>query len=176
MEVRAGGVRRATFAELNPPPPPVSSPPLNAPQDTRMTAGRAPGARSIAQAFAAAKEREIIALMPFIPAGYPDLATTAAALPALEAAGASVIEIGFPFSDPIADGPVIQEAFTAALSRKIRIGHVFETVASVRPKLTMPLVSMVSYSIVYRYGVERFVQAAKGAGFNGLILPDLPPP
>ena len=132
--------------------------------------------RSIAETFAAARSRGRIALMPFIPAGYPDLATTAACLQALDRAGADVIELGFPFSDPIADGPVIQESFTVALSKKLRIADVFETVASVRTKLAAPLVSMVSYSIVFRYGVDRFVAAAKQAGFNGLILPDLPPP
>ena len=114
--------------------------------------------------------------MPFIPAGYPDLATTEAALAALEAGGADLIELGFPFSDPIADGPVIQEAFTAALAKKLKIGDVFESVARAREKVSIPLVSMVSYSIVFRFGVDRFVAAAKQAGFDGLILPDLPPP
>lgn len=114
--------------------------------------------------------------MPFIPAGYPDLATTQAALPAIEAGGANLIEIGFPFSDPIADGPVIQESFTVALSKKLKIADVFETIARARAGVTIPLVSMVSYSIVYRFGVDRFVAAAKQAGFDGLILPDLPPP
>lgn len=132
--------------------------------------------RSIAETFAALRGRGRIALMPFIPAGYPDLATTAAALPALAAAGANLIEVGFPFSDPIADGPVIQESYTVALSKKLRIADVFETIASVRERVAVPLVSMVSYSIVYRYGIDRFVAAAKQAGFDGLILPDLPPP
>src|SRR5436305_5803564 len=77
--------------------------------------------RSIAQTFAALRERRHIALMPFISAGYPDLETTAALLPALEAAGANLIEIGFPFSDPIADGPTIQESYTVALSHKLRL-------------------------------------------------------
>jgi tryptophan synthase alpha chain len=132
--------------------------------------------QSIAQTFAALRPRGRIALMPFIPAGYPDLATTAAALPALAAAGASLIEVGFPFSDPIADGPTIQESYTVALSKKLRIADVFDTVARARPKVPVPLVSMVSYSIVFRYGVDRFVSAAKQAGLDGLILPDLPPP
>ena len=114
--------------------------------------------------------------MPFISAGYPDLATTEAALPALEDAGASLIEVGFPFSDPIADGPVIQESYTVALSKKLKVGDVFQSVARAREKVSIPLVSMVSYSIVYRYGVERFVAAARRAGVDGLILPDLPPP
>ena len=114
--------------------------------------------------------------MPFIPAGYPDLATTEAALPAMERAGANLFEIGFPFSDPIADGPTVQESFTVALSKKLKIADVFESVARVRPRVSIPLVSMVSYSIVYRYGVDRFVSLARQAGFDGLILPDLPPP
>lgn len=137
----------------------------------------APGVRrSIADVFEALRPRGRIALMPFISAGYPDLATTEATLPALEAAGASLIEIGFPFSDPIADGPVIQESYTVALSKKLKIADVFEAVARARSRVSMPLVSMVSYSIVYRYGVDRFVATAKQAGFDGLILPDLPPP
>ena len=147
----------------------MTTPTANAPNSSNRL--------SLRDAFAAAKAAGRIALVPFIPAGYPDLATTAAALPALEAAGASAIEIGFPFSDPIADGPTIQEAFTAALARnKIRVGDVFESVASVRATVRIPLVSMVSYSIVFRYGVGRFVDAARAAGFDGLILPDLPPP
>ena len=114
--------------------------------------------------------------MPFIPAGYPDLDTTAACLPALGQSGGDIIEVGFPFSDPIADGPTVQESFTVALSKKLRIADVFDTIASVRARTSSRLVSMVSYSIVYRYGVDRFVATAKQAGFDGLILPDLPPP
>ena len=132
--------------------------------------------KSIAQTFAPLRAQNRIALMPFIPAGYPDLPTTEVALPALEAAGASLIEVGFPFSDPIADGPVVQESFTVALSKKLKIADVFESVARARPTVSIPLVSMVSYSIVYRYGVDRFVSLATQAGFDGLILPDLPPP
>lgn len=122
------------------------------------------------------RARGRIGLMPFIPAGYPDLETTAASLPALQAGGASVIEVGIPFSDPIADGPVIQEAFTEALSKKLKVADVFRSVASVRDRMTVPVVAMVSYSVVFRYGVERFTSEAKAAGFSGLILPDLPPP
>src|SRR5205823_4286931 len=95
---------------------------------------------------------------------------------ALEAGGASLIEVGFPFSDPIADGPTIQEAFTAALERKLKIADVFAAVGAARASVAAPLVAMVSYSIVYRYGLSRFVADAKSAGFDGLILPDLPPP
>ena len=132
--------------------------------------------RTIRQTFDALRARGRIGLLPFLPAGYPDLATTEACLLAMERGGASVIEVGIPFSDPIADGPVIQEAFTVALAKRLKVEQVLETVAAVRERLSVPLVAMVSYSIVFRYGVPRFVAAAKRAGFDGLILPDLPPP
>jgi tryptophan synthase alpha chain len=132
--------------------------------------------RSIRQTFDDLRSRGHIGLMPFVPVGYPDLPTTAACLVGAERGGATVIEVGIPFSDPIADGPVIQEAFSAALAKKLKVEQTFETIASVRGKMNIPLVSMVSYSIVFRYGVTRFVKAAREAGFNGLILPDLPPP
>lgn len=132
--------------------------------------------RSLADTFADLRSRKRIGLLPFIPAGYPDLQTTQSVLPALEAAGASAVEIGIPFSDPIADGPTIQEAFTSALAKKVKVADVFAAMAAVRPKISLPLLSMVSYSIVFRYGVARFVADARRAGFNGLILPDVPPP
>jgi tryptophan synthase alpha chain len=131
---------------------------------------------SIQQAFENLRRDWKIALMPFVPAGYPDLQTTREVLPALQAGGASLIEVGIPFSDPIADGPVIQEAFTDALSRKLKLQQIFQTISEVRSRVSIPLVAMVSYSIVYRYGLDRFLSEAKSAGFDGLILPDLPPP
>src|SRR5258707_8002862 len=105
---------------------------------------------NIDSTFAALRERKQIALMPFIPAGYPDLATTAALLPALEKAGANLIEIGIPFSDPIADGPTVQAAFTAALAKGLKLADIFQTIRTTRPKVTIPLIAMVSHSIVYR--------------------------
>lgn len=114
--------------------------------------------------------------MPFISAGYPDLPTTAATIPAIEAAGASLIEVGFPFSDPIADGPTIQESYTRALQKKVKLADIFSMIAAVRPKVSLPLVGMVSHSIVFRTGVDRFVADAKKAGFDALLIPDLPPP
>ncbi|MCC7350715.1 MAG: tryptophan synthase subunit alpha [Phycisphaerales bacterium] len=140
-----------------------------------MSAGTTPR-QSIADAFAQLKQRGRIGLMPFIPAGFPDLQTTQALLPALQRGGASAIEIGIPFSDPVADGPVIQEAFNVALSHKLKLDQIFQTIATTRPAVSIPLIAMVSYSIVYRYGVDRFVKTAHQAGFDGLIVPDLPPP
>jgi tryptophan synthase alpha chain len=144
--------------------------------DTQTAPAAAAKTRSIRQTFDDLRTRGHIGLMPFVPSGYPDLQTTAACLVGAERGGASVLEVGVPFSDPIADGPVIQEAFSAALAKKLTVEQTFETIASVRGKLSIPLVSMVSYSIVFRYGVSRFVKASREAGFNGLILPDLPPP
>ncbi len=131
---------------------------------------------SISDTFAALRSKKHLALIPFIPAGYPDLETTKALLPALEEAGASLIEIGIPFSDPIADGPTIQAAFTVALAKGLKISEIFAAIAETRSKVSIPLVAMVSCSIVFRYGLERFLADAKAAGFDGVILPDLPPP
>ena len=130
----------------------------------------------VTRAFADLRARKQLGLIPFIPAGYPDLATTTALLPALEKAGATVIEVGIPFSDPVADGPTIQAAFTAALSRGLCIADVFSAVADARKHVSIPLMAMVSYSIVFRYDPDRFFADAKKAGFDGVILPDLPPP
>src|SRR6195952_2482118 len=106
--------------------------------------------RSINETFSQLGAKKQIALMPFIPAGYPDLETTAKVLPALEAAGANIIEIGVPFSDPIADGPVIQEAFTKALAKGLKLKDVFATVKQARSSVSIPLVGMVSFSVAYR--------------------------
>ena len=113
------------------------------------------------------------ALMPFVTAGDPDLPSTAAALKAMDQAGATVIEVGIPFSDPIADGPVIQASMTRALEAGVTVQGVLDTVASVRGEVQAGLVAMVSYSIVHRIGLDAFVQQAKAAGFDGFIFPDL---
>ncbi len=132
--------------------------------------------KSLASVFTDLRQRRRIGLMPFIPAAYPSLAATAALLPAIELAGASAIEIGIPFSDPVADGPIIQEAFCHALAHGTKVHDIFACIRQARPTVSIPLVAMVSFSIVFRYGVERFATDARAAGFDGLIIPDLPPP
>jgi tryptophan synthase alpha chain len=116
------------------------------------------------------------AFMPFLTAGDPDLAFTRDALPAIAEAGASLMEIGFPFSDPIADGPVIQASYTRALEHGLKLADIFATIKQVtsRPKWHTPLAAMASYSLIWRKGVEAFLDAARGAGFSGAIVPDLP--
>ena len=132
--------------------------------------------KSLKDIFDQLRKSKRVGVLPFIPAGYPDLKATGELLPALERAGASAVEVGIPFSDPIADGPVVQEAFTAALAKGLKLKGVLKTVREARSSVSIPLMSMVSYSIVFRYGPERYFADAKAAGFDGLILPDLPPP
>jgi tryptophan synthase alpha chain len=112
------------------------------------------------------------ALLPFVTAGDPDLAFTQQALQRLSAAGAAACEVGFPYSDPIADGPVIQASYTRALAKKVRTEEIFAALEAVRGT-TAPLVSMVSYAIVHRLGPERFLERAAKAGLCGAIIPDL---
>ena len=112
-------------------------------------------------------------LWPFLAAGYPDLATTAALLKALDKLPIRGVELGIPFSDPIADGPVIQRAFSEALAAGLKLQEVFEMVSKLRGAIRYPLLAMVSASIVYRVGIETFVKHSSDAGFDGLIVPDI---
>lgn len=159
-------------------------------------------ATRISQKFAPLKPHGRMAFMPFITAGDPGIAMTQTLLRKLSAAGVDLIEVGFPYSDPIADGPVIQASYTRALARHLHVSDIFQAVREVgesevggrkseigtnapiafpssliaHPSSTSlpPLVAMVSYAIIFRTGAERFVAQAKNAGFSGLIVPDLP--
>ena len=113
------------------------------------------------------------ALIPFITAGDPDLETTRLLIQLLAEHGASLCEIGIPYSDPIADGPVIQASYSRALNHRIKVDQILQMIARVSPHVTTPLVTMVSYAIVYRHGLERYVAEASEAGVSGLIVPDL---
>lgn len=114
------------------------------------------------------------ALMPFVTAGDPDLQFTAALVRHLAGRGASMFELGIPYSDPVADGPVIQESFTRALARHVHVNEIFEMAGGVTREIDAPLVTMLSYSIIYRRGLENYVKTAKAAGIAGAIVPDLP--
>lgn len=113
------------------------------------------------------------AFMPFITAGDPSMAFTQQVLRLLNKLGCSMAEVGIPYSDPIADGPVIQASYTRALSRKTKLADIFAGVSEEKSTLTMPLVSMVSYAIIHRMGLEKYVDQAIEAGFSGAIVPDL---
>jgi tryptophan synthase alpha chain len=124
--------------------------------------------------FEALRETEAKALMPFVTAGDPCLEALGPVLSAIEEGGGSVVEIGLPFTDPIADGPVIQASMQRALDAGVTVDAVFAKIRAVRPSLKIALVAMVSFSIVHRWGVERFLDEAIDAGFDGFIFPDLP--
>ena len=115
------------------------------------------------------------AFIPFITAGDPSLEQTGQVVDALVSAGADVIEIGIPYSDPLADGPVIQASYTRALGAKVKLTDIFAHAGQWTKKHPKtPFVMMVSYSIVHRQGVSQFLDKAHTAGFAGLIIPDLP--
>lgn len=114
------------------------------------------------------------ALIPFITCGDPDLQTTARLILTLAQAGASVIELGIPFSDPTAEGPVIQEASLRALQNGTTTDRIFEMVEQVRQRSDVPLVFMTYANVVFSYGIEAFLERCEAAGIDGLILPDVP--
>ena len=114
------------------------------------------------------------AFMPFITAGDPDLEMTQSLLVALDEIGCHMCEVGIPYSDPIADGPVIQASYTRALESGIKLSQIFEAAKGVAKKISMPTVTMVSYAIIYRQGVDAYLKRAIDAGFSGAIVPDLP--
>jgi tryptophan synthase alpha chain len=124
--------------------------------------------------FERLKQRGETALIPFITAGDPDLATTEKLIHTLVENGADLIELGFPFSDPMADGPTIQAASERALAGGTTLSKVLELVARVREHTNVPLVLMGYYNPLFSYGPERFAVDAAAAGVDGLLLVDLP--
>lgn len=115
------------------------------------------------------------ALIFFLTAGHPDSATTLAAVEALEAGGADLIELGIPFSDPIADGPAIQKSSQIALEGGMSVQGALDLLANIRERSEIPVVFFSGYNPIFRYGDVRFVEAAARAGADGMIIPDLPP-
>ncbi|MCH2118560.1 MAG: tryptophan synthase subunit alpha [Pirellulales bacterium] len=114
------------------------------------------------------------ALMPFITAGDPDVEFSASLLAELIRQGCHMCEVGIPYSDPIADGPVIQASYTRALDNRVRLEQILEMLADVTPKLNAPVVTMTSYAIISRQAEERYVDSIAEAGIAGIIAPDLP--
>jgi tryptophan synthase alpha chain len=124
--------------------------------------------------FAANRAAGRKALAPFVTAGDPDVATSVAVLESLANSGASLCELGVPYSDPIADGPVIQSSYTRALANGLTLADVFEVARQASSRVAMPILAMASYSIIYRRGIDRFVADALAAGLTGFVVPDLP--
>ena len=114
------------------------------------------------------------AFIPFVTAGDPDLGTTREILLAMQEAGADLIEIGIPFSDPVAEGPVIQEADDRALAAGTTTDQIFDMVSGLKEELNIPVVFMTYINPIYAYGTERFAERAAQSGICGVIVPDVP--
>jgi tryptophan synthase alpha chain len=129
---------------------------------------------AISDCFKTLRQNRECALIPFITAGDPDLETTAAALQILDRNGADIIELGVPYSDPLADGPVIQAAATRALQRGTKLEQVLEMLQATTPNLRSPIILFNYYNPILHRGIEKFLQQIAAAGVSGLVVPDLP--
>ena len=129
---------------------------------------------AISRCFENLRRNQECALIPFITAGDPDLETTAKALQVLDNSGADIIELGVPYSDPLADGPVIQAAATRALARGTTLEQVLEMLKGLSPSLRSPIILFTYYNPILYRGVDKFLGQIKDAGVAGLVVPDLP--
>ena len=129
----------------------------------------------IADTFAQLRARGEVGLIPFVTAGDPDIETTFALVHEMARQGADIIELGVPFSDPMADGPTLQRAAERALQHGTSLSHVFELVRRLRQSLTIPILLFGYYNPIWRYGGKRFAADARQAGVDGVLCVDLPP-
>ncbi len=129
----------------------------------------------IKQKFEQLKKSNNKAFIPYVMGGYPTLDACERLVEILAEQGADIIEIGIPYSDPLADGPTIQKASQVALSHGANTRNIFEMIKSLRKKMDTPLVIMTYYNTIYHYGEKRFAEEAASVGVDGVIVPDLPP-
>ena len=129
----------------------------------------------ISQTFEQLRRANKKALIPFITAGYPNLSATRKLILACETGGADLVELGVPFSDPMADGPMIQYASEKSLARGTSLGDILRLVATVRKKTAIPIILMGYYNPFFKFGLERFTREAQNAGVDGVLIVDLPP-
>lgn len=129
---------------------------------------------SVSACFQAIRDRQGCALIPFLTAGDPNLETTAKALRVLDQAGADIIELGVPYSDPLADGPTIQAAATRALAQGVKLADVLAIVEDAQKDVKAPIVLFTYYNPIYYRGIEAFLDQVAAAGVKGLVVPDLP--
>lgn len=125
--------------------------------------------------FKEAKRENRTIVIPYLTVGFPSLEVSEALFKELAEAGADILELGVPFSDPLADGPVIQYSSQLALSQGVTLENVFEVVESLRKTTQIPLILMTYYNLFYHYGLEKFVARATEVGVDGVVIPDLPP-
>lgn len=125
--------------------------------------------------FRQLKSADKKAFIAFITAGYPSLSVTEKLIKEFDSRGVDIVELGVPFTDPMADGPVIQEASNFALKNKVNLSQILGLVKKVRKQVALPICLMTYYNPVFCFGEERFVQQAVACGVDGVIVPDLPP-
>ncbi|GLT42397.1 hypothetical protein SLA2020_163990 [Shorea laevis] len=136
-----------------------------------LTAAPTPG---LAETFSRLKKDGKVALIPYVTAGDPDLSTTAEALKLLDSCGSDIIELGVPYSDPLADGPVIQAAATRSLARGTDFNAIISMLKEVVPQLSSPLALFTYYNPILKRGVGNFMSTIKDVGVRGLVVPDVP--
>ncbi|XP_028556278.1 tryptophan synthase alpha chain [Dendrobium catenatum] len=128
----------------------------------------------ISETFARLKEQGKVAFIPYITAGDPDLSTTSKALQILDSCGSDIIELGMPYSDPLADGPVIQAAATRALAKGTNFNAIISMLHEVVPQLSCPIALFTYYNPILKRGIENFISTIKNVGVHGLVVPDVP--
>lgn len=128
----------------------------------------------LSETFSNLRQKGKVALIPYITAGDPDLSTTAEALKMLDRCGSDIIELGVPYSDPLADGPVIQAAATRSLSKGTNFDKIISMLKDVVPQLSSPIALFSYYNPILKRGVEKFMNTVKDAGVHGLVVPDVP--
>lgn len=128
----------------------------------------------LSKTFEKLKEQGKVALIPYVTAGDPDIATTIKAVKVLDACGSDIIELGMPYSDPLADGPVIQAAATRALARGTNFDAIISLLREVIPQITCPIALFSYYNPILKRGVEKFMSTIEDVGVHGLVVPDVP--
>ncbi|XP_010923488.1 tryptophan synthase alpha chain [Elaeis guineensis] len=149
--------------------------PISAPKSfSSMASLRVAPTVGISETFSRLREQGKVAFIPFLTAGDPDLSTTSQALKVLDSCGSDLIELGIPYSDPLADGPVIQAAATRALAKGTNFDAVISMLREVAPQLSCPIALFTYYNPILKRGVEKFMSTIKNVGVHGLVVPDVP--
>ncbi|KAI5315869.1 hypothetical protein PRUPE_8G232700 [Prunus persica] len=141
---------------------------------TPMAALTTTPAVGLSQTFTKLKEQGKVALIPYITAGDPDLSITAEALKVLDSCGSDIIELGVPYSDPLADGPVIQAATTRSLSKGTNLNSIVSMLKEVIPQLSCPIALFTYYNPILKRGIGEFMSTIRDVGVHGLVVPDVP--
>jgi tryptophan synthase alpha chain len=149
--------------------------PNGSPNDTQYSVLSTQYSSRIAATFARLRAEGRTGLLPFVTVGYPELDSALELVPALVRGGADMVELGMPFSDPVAEGPTIQHSSHQALLNGVTVRHCLETARRLRAQIDIPLIFMGYYNPLLAYGLDRFAADAAAAGTDGMIVPDVPP-